>query len=274
MSQPFYRVLVDYMVRGQSRITWEFARHFLDPDPSTWTYTLQVNGHGATPSHDTDGTPRTDDWADVGTAVTNAAQLLDSALRAYGKTLLVSYRVKLVTSVATYYSPTGVTLGRLDKRDWLMAQEITRKEQLLHRRYSSTEGVLLRRLRAGTPCTKCLDRATGEVTLANCEVCYGTRFVGGFLAGIKANFCNLAVNDTREHRSLQTASEKADITSGRILSVPGMLSQDIWADVDSDQRYEVHKVGILAKVRDVPIVQSVELRQLPFSDIAYTVPLE
>jgi hypothetical protein len=167
-----------------------------------------------------------------------------------------------------------VSLGRLDKRDWLLAQEITRKEQLLHRKYSSTEGVLLRRLRTGTPCTKCLDRATGEVTLAHCEVCYGTRFVGGFLAGIKANFCHLAVNETREHRSLQTAGEKVDVTSGRILAVPGMLSQDIWVDVDSDQRYEIHKVGILAKMRDVPVVQSVELRQLPFTDIAYTVPLE
>jgi hypothetical protein len=274
MTQPFARVLVDYLVRGQSRISWELARHFTDPDPATWSYTLQVAGHGSMPSHQPDGSVRTDDWADVGSAVVNAAQLTDSVLRQFGKTSTTAYRIKLVTPRTAYYSPTGNNLGQLDKRDWLLAQELTRKEQLLHRRYSSTEGVLLRRRRNGTPCTKCLDRATGEVTLSRCEVCNGTRYIGGYLAGVAATFCALAVRESREHRNLQTASEKPEVTSGRVLAVPGLFSGDLWVAGDSDQRFEVHKVGVIAKVRDVPVVQSIELRQLPFTDIAYTLALE
>lgn len=273
MAQPFQRVLVDYMVRGQSRITWQFARHFTDPDPATWLFTLQVAGHGTVPAHNADGSLRTDDWVDVGSAVLNAAQLTDSATRAYGKTLTVAYRVRLVTPRGTYTSPTASSLGKLTKHDWLLAQEITRKEALLHEKFTSTSGILLRRRRDGTPCTKCLDRATGEVTLSRCEVCNGTRYVGGYLAGVPAVFCALAANDTREQRDLQKGGNKEDVTSGRILAVPGMYSGDLWVDRDSDQRYEVHKTGVAAKVRDVPVVQTVELRQLPFTDIAYTITL-
>jgi len=273
-TQAFQRVLVDYLLQGGARISWTIARHFRDPDPDTWRYTLQVSEHRGLPSYDAQDSLRDDDWQDVGSTEVNVNQLLDSSPRAFGKTLLVSYRVRLETDLGLYYSPPAVALGKLNKQDWLRAREIIRKEQLLHRKGTSNEGYLLRRKRTGTPCTKCLDPATGDVTLSRCDLCQGTRYLGGYFAPVSATFCRIEPNSTREHRKPDsTGTEKQDVTQGRIVAVPGLESMDVWVDGDTDLRYHVHVVGIVAQIRSVPLVLNVELRQAPFDDPVYRITL-
>jgi len=278
MAQPFQRVWVDYMLRGTSRISWSYARHFLDRLPATWSYQLQVSEHGTLPPYTRpdDGSAvevREDDWTDVGTALVNAPYLTDTVQRSFGKTASLGYRVKLTTPDGVYYSMAANTLGALNKQDWLRAQEIARKELLLHKKATSTEGYLLRRKRNGAACTRCLDPRTGEVTLSKCTVCKGTRFVDGYFAAVPAVFCRVEPNPTREKQNLQTGTEKQDTTQGRLLAVPGLESYDVWVDKDSDLRHYIHVVGPIAQIRSVPLVLNVELRQAPFSDVIYTIDL-
>lgn len=273
MAEPFQRVWVDYMIKGTSRISWTFARHFLDPDPASWTYQLQVSEHGLLPAKNSEGVLRSDDWTSLGSPATNAGYLTDATRRAFGKTLLISYRVKLVTGVATYYSPPATTLGALNKQDWLRVQEIIRKEKLLHRVATSTEGFLLRRKRSGAACTRCLDPRTKEVTLSKCTLCLGTRFLGGYFAAVAGTYCRVEPNSTREQQNLQTGPEKQDVTKGRVIAVPGMESLDVWIDGDSDLRYYVHVTDVLAQIRNVPVILGVELRQAPFDDVIYSFSL-
>lgn len=276
-SGPFQRVNVDYMIRGTARITWSLARHILDPNPATWSYQLQVSTHNMSPSYKQDGTPRTDDWIDVGSPVVNAAQLTDSTRRAFGKSLTVAYRVKLTTSTSPlreYWSPPASTLGNLNKQDWLRAQEVIRKELLSHSKATSVSGWLLRRKRTGTTCSKCIDPATGDVTLSKCDVCKGTRFTDGYFAAIPNVWCRLDPTGVREHRNLQgPGSEKQDTTTGRMVAVPDVESFDVWVSEATDLRYILHTITPAAVIRHVPLVLSVEARQAAFDDVVYTIPL-
>ncbi|TMJ00815.1 MAG: LamG domain-containing protein [Alphaproteobacteria bacterium] len=271
----FQRVNVDYMILGETRVTWVFERHFKDPDPDTWVYQLQAGAHGRMPSYKTAGSPeRIDDWVDVGAPVINAAALFDTAHRAFGKTLTIAYRVKLTTPKGYYLSPPGTSLGLLDKHDWLKAREIVRRELLLHRKYASQSGFLFRKRRDGDPCTKCLDPATGDVTLSQCDICKGTRFVDGYFAPVPMTFASLSNKSTREMREQTMRGPiKEDVVEGRVVAVPGMESQDVWADGASDLRYRVQKVTQAAHVKNVPVILSLELRQEPLSDVIYTLAL-
>lgn len=274
-QQPFQRVLVDYMVVGTARITWTFNSHFADQYPSDWVYQLQVSTHGPLlTSNKGTNVVRTDDWINVGSPALNVYQLTDTTKRSYGKSLLTSYRVVLTTANGVYYSPPATSLGALNKQDWLRAREIIRKEELLHKKATSVPGFIFRRKRTGTPCTKCIDKATGEITLSKCDVCKGTHFVDGYFAAFPSMFCRLENNTVREHRDIEgKGNEKQDTTSGRISAVPSLVSYDIWVDGQSDLRYYVHSVNTIAKIRNVPLIHSVELRQAPFDDIAYKLGL-
>jgi hypothetical protein len=272
-SNAFQRVNIDFLSLGGARVTWTLDRHFKDPDCQSWLYTLQASYHGPLNTFTTEASVRTDDWEDVGTAQEDVNELVDETRRAFGKALLVSYRVVLETSVGIYFSPPAVSLGSLDKRDWLKAREIARRELLLHKKATSQDGYLLRRKRRGDPCTKCLDESTGDVTLSKCDVCRGTRIVHGYFAAIPSTFCQVAPTRAREHREMDKGPVREVVTQGRILAVPGLVSGDAWVDATSDRRYYIHVVGSLANVRGVPVVLQVELRLVPYDDAIYHVEL-
>ena len=87
---------------------WSLVDTFLDPSPLQ--FTLQV---GTTANQDAD------DWTDVGLPVVDQFVAFDPEQRVWGKTNWTHYRVRLVTSLGTYYSlPTG-GMGTLDRRSWL-----------------------------------------------------------------------------------------------------------------------------------------------------------
>lgn len=276
-QQAFQRVWVDYMVLGQARVSWTFDRHFRDPAPDTWRYTLEVGQHGTLPTRTAHDAIREDDWEPVSGSsdVLDAAVLVDYTRRALGKSLLVAYRVKLVTGQGTYWSPPATSLGALGKQDWLRAREIVRKETLLHRKATSVDGYLLRRKRRGAPCTKCLDPGTGDVTLSRCDVCEGTRFVDGYFKAVPYAYVRVDPTSARERQDTQAAgSQKTETTRGRLVAFPGLESMDVWVDAHSDRRHRVHVRGVVAQLRSVPLVLDVELRQAPFDDPVYRLPLD
>lgn len=261
-NNVFRRLIVDYLVQGDARISWELDRHFVDP--GNYVYQLQTSQSGVITG---------DDWVNVGAPATNVFFLIDPAKRIYGKTATVHYRVLLTSDVATYISQLANVLGRLDEHGWLMAQEIVRKETLRHRLFGSTHGYLLKARRYGTVCD-CVDQRTNEVTDADCPECFGTGYMTGYYPQVSCEFGDLTPEETREYRNLQgTGTEKAVVLHGRFLAFPPLIQGDVWVAKHSDERYMVHSVKELGCWRSVPLIIEAELRQLPFSDIRYTVPL-
>ena len=169
MSQPrlwpFRRVSVDNMVRGVTRVWWQLEPTFNEPGPRV--FQLQVGNTGLRDAID---------WRNVGAPVTDGYLAHDDAWRATGSDLVTHYRVTLTTNNEVYISQAVNCFGELSERDWVLAREVLRKEQLRHK-YVSVDGYLLKPYRFGRPCKKCRDELTGETLDSNCVICNGCGLV-------------------------------------------------------------------------------------------------
>jgi hypothetical protein len=116
---PFRRVSVDHMVRGVTRVWWQLEKLFNDPGP--YTFQLQFGRTGLRDAGD---------WKNVGQATVNNYYAEDPAFREAGYDLLAHYRVVLTTPQGTYVSQPANCFGELTEKDWVLAREIIRKEQL------------------------------------------------------------------------------------------------------------------------------------------------
>ncbi len=261
---PFDRVTVDFIVDGGARIAWEINRHFVDDGP--YTFTVQV---GHTTLDDSD------DWEDIGGSVVDTYYDIDTSKRIFGKTLDVHYRVKLVSGEGSYTSAAVNCYGHLDKRDWLLAKELFRLENLRHQKFTSPSGFLIKARRYGPICEECTDVLTEEVSKTNCADCYGTGFLNGYFTPLSAQYADVSNDSGREHldnQGLGTVTQHN--IRGRFLGITQIYSYDVWVNADSDERYYMHEIKTEAQLRGVPIVYSAELRLAPYSDIIYTLPIE
>lgn len=260
-ENAFWRVSVDYLLKGNARIRWELARHFVPPPPCTFQlqYSLgQVS--------------EADDWVDVGVPVVNTFFALDDERRLYGKTRHIAYRIQLTDGNGKVYtSKPALTLGQWTKRDWIIAREILRKEYLRARRFTSVDGYLFKRRRYGDPCTAgCLDAITGEILNSDCSECGGTGILIGYYAPVEASYADMTNENSREHRDNQSRATTHDVVvTGRFTDFPPLIQGDVWVNRFSDERYHVHRVTEKAVHRGVPLIWDVELRRAEDTDNIY-----
>lgn len=267
-TRPFGRVYVDYYHAGTSTITWELEPRFYAPSPLSF----QVQ--------EAESDVDAGNWVAVGAPVigTTVVQVPDATLRLpAGKESNVFYRVQLTDGAGTvYYSDPASIFGHLPIHLWRFVQEIVRKETLrASQLLVSNEGFLLKAKRSGTPCTACTDpNGTDEQTDSECPTCFGQRFVGGYYTAQASFFSDNAPLGHYAHHDLQGRGQVDDdeVTQGRVLAFPYLSTYDIFVDKTSDIRFFIHRVKTLAHLRMVPIVQQVELRQIPFSHIVYKFP--
>jgi len=256
-------VHVSYLIRGGTRVCWQLLSTFSDPLP--YTFQLQVGQSG---------NPDADDWADVGTSMENTFYAVDGVKRVYGKTQYTHYRVKMTTSLGTYYSDPVASGGILPPRDWRLASEIVRKEKLRFR-YTSQDGYLLKRRITGVPCTQCLDLQTDEVTNPDCTECYGTGLQCGYFYPMGCIWVDLAPKTRRKH--IDDAGMRRTVNdivvTGRMLMMPLLQETDVWVSRETDDRYYIQKIQDVAEIRGVPLVANVELRPAPYTDIIYTIAI-
>ncbi len=260
--QVFRRVAVDNFIAGTRRIWWQLDPRF-DPQGACY-FQLQ---------HSHTGTPTAADWTNVGEPAQNTYYAVDDTRRLFGKTLNSFYRVSITTAAGdTYISPVANCFGELPDQDWLLMQEIIRKEKL-RGEFVSIAGTLLKRMRYGARCPRCRDELTEEVTDGHCEICNGTGYRVGYHPAVP-----LCVD-----KSLETIAETTDgelrgpvndeVVQGRVIGFPVPLQkEDIWVD-DTDRRWYVDRVGIIAAKRSMPIILDVVLKLLPFTNAAYRIPL-
>lgn len=266
----FKRLWVDYIFKtGGTSVYWELERGFIDPGP----YSFQLQG-----SHS--GTPRGDDWFDIGSATTNFYATDggdDDYQRMYGKTVTLYYRVQLTTDTAKYLSPVISAAEFLNKHDWLIVREIIRQEQLAHKIFSSEKGYLLKARRYGPTCDLCRDlsvdeRFPGTIVNTNCEECFGTGFTTGYYPATEF-YALIQPTSARERREEQTGTTKDVVRRARFTGALPLIQGDIWVSQGNDHRYYIHSTQELANWKSVPIVVNAELRLAPFTDAIYDVPL-
>src|SRR5262245_19796039 len=104
---PFELVNADFMIEGNTRVSWTMRQNFAAPSP--YTFQLQVGETGSNYA---------DDWVNIGAPVQNTYLIVDPVKRAFGKQLTVHYRVQLTDNNGTVYvSQPSVVLGALNFKD-------------------------------------------------------------------------------------------------------------------------------------------------------------
>ena len=256
---PFRRVSVDHMVRGTTRVWWQLEREFNEPGP--YIFQLQFGRTGLRDA---------DDWENVGQPVTNNYFATDAAWRDTGYNLQSHFRVVLKTLVNTYVSQAANCFGELTERDWVLTREIIRKEKL-RQRMVSTAGYLIKQMRYGPRCTRCLDPLTQEMTDADCPICSGTGFEVGFHPPLPMQCWDLTPQVITENNDADMKGMTRDnpYVTARVIGFPALNKGDIWVNGSSDERWLVQSIQIVAAIRNVPIVYQVQLGLLPFSNAAY-----
>lgn len=266
---PFEQVLVDHLVQGRTRVTWTLARGFCDPDP--WQAKLQW-GHT--------GDPAADDWADVAPYAPNAGVLVDPQGRDdLGTAWRVHYRVVLSTGRGEYTSRPTPALGAADRKHWLRARAIARKELLRMTLADTATGWLFKRKREGTtpdvrvPAQAVTSFLTGEVVNSRSRVTAGTEFVGGYYAPVpfRVDFSPAGTREERDGvKTRGTVDDRATMQRGHVVLDPLLAEGDVFVAAGSDERFYVHEVEYRSLQGRIPITADVSLRLAPRSDVAYT----
>lgn len=260
---PFRRVAVDNMIRGVTRVWWQLEPGFNDPGPRV--FQLQFGNTGLRDSPD---------WHNVGSPVVDGYVAFDDAWRNFAGDLLTHYRVTLTTDKDIYVSQAVSCFGELAERDWVLAREVMRKEQLRHK-YVSVSGYLLKPYRFGRPCKRCRDELTGEVTDSNCPLCNGTSFEVGYHPPLAMQCWDLSNQTISEHQDTNlkgTTRENAEVTA-RVIGFPTINRNDIWVNGSSDERWLVHEIEIAAAMRGVPLIYNIRMGLMPFSHPVYALEI-
>lgn len=262
-SYPFRRLIVDRMTVGITRIFWQFEYNFNEPGP----FTFQLQRSHA-------GTPNASDWVDVGPSASDTVYLEDPDQHDFGKRLLTYYRVIILTGRGRYASAPVSSHGILTERDWINARDILRREQL-RGRFVWRDGYILKRLRYGVRCTRCLDQSTGVILDSSCPECYGTGFKSGYNQPFK--FCleldPEAIVETRNGTEPPSAARETAVRT-RGQGLPALSLNDVWVDAHSDQRWYVQSSENGAEIRGVPLISKLTITLAPFTDVIYHVPID
>jgi len=171
-----------------------------------------------------------------------------------------------------YVSQAANCYGDIPEKDWLIAREIIRKEQLRFK-YVAVPGYLLKPFRFGKPCRRCRDQLTQEVLDSDCPVCNGTGFEVGYHPPLSLQCWDLSTQTIQEDVDAQFKgmTRNNPYITARLVGFPAINKSDIWVNGSSDERWLVETIQIAAAIRNVPIVYQVKMGLLPFSNTAYAI---
>lgn len=265
-SDAFARVRATPSIAFGTTVEWILNPMFTDPEP-----------HMATLQWGQTDSGEATDWEDIGLPVENVFSLEDSEQRAWGHIQRTNYRIKLETPLGIHYSLPVHCLGGLRPREWRLYSNRIRlwKKQFKHT-IRGQGGYLLKRKVHGVspePEDKIMDWQTDEIIDAQNELTFGTEWIGGYYPAV---CCDADLDNfvKFEHiaQNRGTVNDGSRI-SGAFLSVPMLDSGDIWVSRTSDFRWRIWAVQHIEELNGVPIALKCEMRLLPYSHIAYRIPV-
>jgi len=219
-----------------------------------------------------------DEWKRLNEIPIDNCSWIDERQRDWSLTSNTYYRVRLVLpneGGKEYLSQPTQANGMWSRKDWLLARDIVRKEYLLRNKLTNitARGLLLKRRHWGRPCPNCLDWDTREPSQGKCPVCYATGLAGGYFPGVAYPLTMEANWNHRKERNETTGVNDNVIKFGRGVSYPQPDTGDIYARLDTGERFIVQRVSFLAEIGGIPLIVGAEVRLAPVTDIVYDVPL-
>ena len=233
---------------------WELNDSFSAPTPLTFTVQMAPTPVG--PWESISGElADTYYWADVRKPV--------------GKTMSRNYRVAMRDAKGRRYaSEPALPAGDLSLREFLLAREILRKEELNARMMAGVLGQVWIAAEYGTRCPKCLDPITGQVRNSHCAKCHGTGFYPSHYGPFDMW---LGFSQTQHGMTHDEVGGTADAKpfSVRAVGTPRLKQNDVLRDPRTGKMFYIQSVANAAEIRRIPIVQQLSVSEAATTDQCY-----
>lgn len=237
---------------------WHLNDDFSAPPP--FTFRVQMAPTQAGPWYDISG-PIVDSmcWADT--------------RRPVGKTESRNYRVTLVDgSGKRYASEPKLPCGDLSLREFLIAREILRKEELNARKFAGVIGQVWIEAEYGFRCLKCIDPITKQVRNSHCPFCHGTgRYPSHY--GPFEMWLQFSAKQNHGASHDDAGGTKDDKPfSVRAVGTPRLKKNDVLRDPSTGKMYYINAVTNAAEIRRIPVVQQLTVSEAATTDQCYDLP--
>ena len=255
MTNPFTDLKVLPGYDAGFAYAWRVSEGLEDPGP--WQFTME------------ESVTAPDDFHAISPVLTDKYVWHDGTRRIPAKESSLYYRVKLVTSTATYYSSAVGPWGDLARRDYLLIKEMMRKEVLHARTLAGTLCSLWVKNVYGPKCPVCLDPITGTVRNSKCPACMGTGYAppyhGPYGFWMTFSPTNAKLDFTEDGAGTVQDSPYTIRMIGGLTVRKG----DVVVDPRSDIRYVILASQDIAELRRVSTVQQLAAQEIPTTDIIY-----
>jgi len=236
---------------------WELNESFSAPPP--YAFVVQM---APTPSGP---------WKSISGSLIDTYYWADER-KPVGKTASRNYRVVMVDGDgASYASESVMPFGDLGLREFLIAREILRKEELNARMMAGTRGQVWISAEYGTKCPKCLDPITGQVRDSHCRRCHGTGFVPSHYGPFDMWLSFSQSQHGMSHDEVGGTKDDKPF-SVRAIGTPRLKKNDVLRDVASGKMYYIQSVANAAEIRRIPIVQQLTVSEAATTDQCYDLP--
>lgn len=150
----------------------------------------------------------------------------------------------------------------------LIAGEIIRQEDMLFREFSGRRCWLFPKRTFGPRCS-CYDLTQKRVTRGNHLPCYGTGFLGGYMAPVE---CFVQIDPSPKESSHTTLQElQPGDTTARLIAHPPFSKDDVLVESEN-RRWRVIKVSSTERLR-ATVRQELTIHEIPRGDIEYALPI-
>ena len=259
----FDHIAVDRIAAGGTRVSWRFNEFFQGRRP----FTIQLQRGES-------GIPEADDWTtaangtDVGSLVDPVGKDLDPVPRAH-------YRVRLVDAdnVVSISKPVPCE-GNLNRRDWLRARALIRREVMLGRTDEGTAGWIYRQIRLKTRSADPLQVDPLLDTVINTLGSnLGTDHAGGYFAASPMQMLTLQMGPRNNKIDPDRGQVNDLVKMVKAVAYPQLSQGDVWVAAHNDERYAIGQVTVVERLREVPVMVQVELTKIQISDPIYRLSL-
>jgi hypothetical protein len=181
------------------------------------------------------------------------------------RTFFYRVRVRRVSDDEVVYSDVASLSARPD----LIALEVRRLEFVLFKEHIGRRCWVFPVRTFGQRCPNCFDPVSGQQYKTECETCFDTSFVRGYLDPIETY---VQFDPTPKHlENSQIAETHQENCSARLLDFPPLKPRDIIVEVEN-RRWRVERVSTTQRLRAV-LHQEVVLHAVPMSDMEWRLPI-
>lgn len=185
----------------------------------------------------------------------------------------VWYRVEGTFSDGEVIKSHGVQLfASLSERGTLIARQMLMDFYRKLKKQGGVQGFLLKRKIWGEACPSCLEYDLENVVNAQCPICYGVGFVGGYHEGME--FWVMPELATPRARAPSPDGPQNPISfSAECAAYPWLDAYDVWVDAKTNERFVIQSATPIVEIERKPVVLKLVMDRMSWSDVMQKVPI-